>query len=104
MVKKRIKALMPLLQKIEKKFKPEKIILFGSRARSDYLEESDYDLLVIASEFKKTNFHDRAVSIYHLKRNIPASIDIICLTPKEFAKKLKEHGIIREAIKEGIEI
>lgn len=29
---------------------PEKIILFGSRARGDYKEDSDFDLLVVVKE------------------------------------------------------
>ena len=31
-------------------------------------------------------------------------VDIICLTPQELDKKKKEIGIIKEAVREGIEI
>lgn len=36
------------LEKIKALFAPEKIILFGSRARGDHLNDSDIDLLVIS--------------------------------------------------------
>lgn len=34
--------------------------LFGSRARGDYLEESDWDLLIVSPEFAGIPFADRA--------------------------------------------
>jgi len=31
-------------------------------------------------------------------------IEAICYTPQEFARKMKQHGIVRNAVKEGIEL
>lgn len=104
MDRKQIKIILPYLKKIKEEFKPDKVILFGSRARGDYKAESDYDLLIIAKVFKGKNIYDRSVAAYHLKRNVPVAMDIICLTPTEFEKKKKEIGIIQEAAKEGITI
>ena len=46
----------PVLQKIVeiivKELDPDKIILFGSRARGDYKEDSDYDILVLKKGVK----------------------------------------------------
>lgn len=103
MDKKRIKPIIPFIRKVEVRFKPEKIILFGSRARGDYFKDSDYDILIIANSFKKMGLHDRSVSVYHLK-NVPVGMDIICLTPEEFEQKKKQFGTIQQAAKEGIEI
>jgi len=33
-----------------RRYKPRLIVLFGSRARGDWLEHSDYDVLVVADE------------------------------------------------------
>lgn len=44
----RIAPLIPLIAKrIAEQFNPDKIILFGSRARGDHRPDSDVDLLVI---------------------------------------------------------
>ena len=86
------------------KIKPCKIILFGSRARGKAKKDSDYDFLLISPKFKKWEWEERATNMYRLKRNIPAAMDILCLTPSELAKKKKEINIVNEALKEGIEI
>jgi len=36
-----------IVEVIVKEINPDKIILFGSRARGDYKEDSDYDILVL---------------------------------------------------------
>ena len=104
MDRKRIEVIMPYLKKVRKEFKPDRIILFGSRARGDFKKDSDYDILIVAKKFKGINGYDRSVAAYHLKRNIPVAIDIICLTPAEFEKKRKEIGIVQEAVKEGVKL
>ena len=103
MDKKGIKPLIPFIRKIEEDFSPARIILFGSRARGDCHKDSDYDLIIVADSFKKMNFHDRAASIYHIKR-IPVSVDVICYTPEEFAIQSKQLGIVNQALKEGIDV
>jgi len=39
-----------MVQRLVRGFGPEQVILFGSRAREDYDEESDVDLLVVMPE------------------------------------------------------
>ena len=104
MDKKKFQIILPYIKILKEKFKPQKIILFGSRARGDNHKESDYDLLIVAEKFKNINIYERSVAAYHLKRNVPAAMDIICLTPAEFEKRKKEIGIINEAVKEGVMI
>ena len=101
MDKKRIKVLMPFLRKVEKEFHPQKVILFGSRARGDHSKESDYDLLIIADDFHNIHVHDRMTAAYQLKRNIAVAMDLICLTPEEFTTRKKKIGVIQAAAKEG---
>ncbi len=75
------------------------ILLFGSRAKGIAKKNSDYDFLVVSSEFENMDWEERSAKVYFLKRKIPAAMDIICLTPKEFKKR--KFGVINEAIKEG---
>lgn len=55
----------------------DKIILFGSRAREDYKDESDYDLLVL----KKGLINQRPLvqEIYLNFRHIGAPVDVIAV-------------------------
>lgn len=103
MGKEKVKTIRIFLQNIKKTFKPQKILLFGSRARGDALEESDFDLVIVSEKFEGMHEYDRMVSVYALKRE-PVSVDIICLTPAEFRERSHELSVIGEAAKEGIEI
>jgi len=101
--KKTINALKKHIKFLRKSFNPKKIILFGSRARGDALEESDFDLIVVSDSFKGINFRERISKAYWLwdkKQNL----DIICYTPEEFEKKKKQIGLVQQAVKDGIEI
>ncbi len=98
-----LKSLHPFLRLVTKKFHPEKVILFGSRARGDNLLESDYDLLFVSAEFKKYTIYERMVEVYKLQ-DVPVVIDIVCLTPQEFKAQQKIEGVVRDAVREGVEI
>ena len=62
------------------KYKPEKIILFGSLATGRIHEWSDVDLLVV-KETSTRRLYRRAEALKGIERNIP--IDLIILTPEE---------------------
>lgn len=94
------KEVNEFLKLSKEKIKPERIILFGSRARGDYLGGSDYDFIFVSDYFKKYSYHDRVVQMLKLmKKSFPA--DIICLTPEEFEKKKKEISIVKKGVEEG---
>ena len=80
------KAIKSFLKKVKKKFNPKLIILFGSRARDDYLEDGDYDLLIVSEEFKGKNILKRMGELYELLDE-PIEVDLIPLTPEEFKKR-----------------
>ena len=88
---------------LREKFKPQKIILFGSRARGDNLEESDCDIIVVAGTFEGVDFRERIIKAYGMWDK-KQGLDIICYTPKEFERKKKQIGIVQQAVKEGIEL
>lgn len=88
---------------IKKVYKPEKIILFGSRAREDNFRTSDFDFIIVSKKFAGTPFMQRLPKMYDYW-NEDVDIEPICYTPEEFTRKSREHGIVRKAIKEGIEL
>lgn len=86
----------------------ESIILFGSRARGDFEEESDYDILIIT---KNEDFKQRFVEIWEkvyqaLHLGFPtASFDLIIKSSRQFEEeKDVVNTIANEAYAEGKEL
>ena len=96
-------GLKEFLKKVSKDFKIEKFLLFGSRARKDFSEDSDIDLIIVSKDFEEIGFFDR-VKKMHSYWEIDLPVDFICYTLKEFNDLKKRITIVREALKEGIEI
>lgn len=82
---------------------PDKIILFGSRARGEEKPDSDYDILVIKSGIESER--QIAQSIYVNLIGIKAKVDIIVKTPENLENSTKRLvSATKEAINEGIVI
>ena len=107
MVRKPDKVTLQLLRQhlifLKKKFKPEQVILFGSRARGDNLKESDIDIMVISKQFALIPFRERMAQAYGYW-NKRIDLEQICYTPEEVEVKKKQIGIVQQALKEGIRI
>jgi len=104
MDKKADPKIIDFLKRAKRKFNIQKAIFFGSRARGDYLKDSDYDIILVSPDFKGIFFTKRISLMYSFWKYYPLEIEPLCYTPEEFKIKSKEHGIIRQAIKEGIEL
>lgn len=92
--------LSEVVERIVRKFHPEKIILFGSWARGTAREDSDLDLLVVLPRVE----HKRKVAIEVLRvlNGLPISKDVIVTTPEEIRERGKVLGdILRPALEEG---
>jgi predicted nucleotidyltransferase len=91
------------LKKVRRRFSPVVVILFGSRSRGEYLKQSDYDLIIVSKKFEGMHFLER---IYQLLEfwDCDADVDLLPYTPDEFKKKKEEIGIVKEAVKEGMEV
>ena len=84
---------------ILKPYDPERIILFGSRARGEADEHSDYDLIII----KRTDrpFLDRLHDMVPYLREITRPADILVYTPEEF-ERMGETGLGWIVRQEGV--
>jgi len=89
---------------VKKNIHPCRIILFGSRATGKAKKQSDYDFLLISPQFKKWEWEERSARMYNLKKDIPAAMDFLCLTPEEYEYKKNKIGIVQQATKEGIDV
>ncbi|MBI2499165.1 nucleotidyltransferase domain-containing protein [Candidatus Woesearchaeota archaeon] len=77
--------------------------LFGSRARGKAHRWSDVDLIIVSKKFKKLTFRKRVTKMYDYWY-LDYPVDFLCYTPEEFERKKKEYGIVKQAVKEGIEL
>ncbi|MFQ5421532.1 MAG: nucleotidyltransferase domain-containing protein [Anaerolineae bacterium] len=64
---------------------PERIYLFGSRARGQNRTDSDYDLLIILPESDLPR-HRREAHAYDLLWGIPIPVDLLVMTRSEFQR------------------
>jgi uncharacterized protein len=87
-------------KKLIKKYDPEQIILYGSRARGDNLIESDIDLIIVSKKFKNIKWPIRIGKVAELWEGT-IEIEPLCYTPEEFEIKKKQIGIVQQALKEG---
>ena len=98
-----IKILREFKSETNKDLPIRKMFLFGSRAKGNSHKWSDVDLVIVSDKFKKLRFRERATKMYDYW-DIDYPVDFLCYTPEEFNKLKKEVTIVREAVKNGIEI
>lgn len=83
-----------------KKFKVEKIILFGSYAKGTETRKSDLDIIFIKDTKKR--FLDRIYPIFkELAHKVHIPLELFVYTPSEFKKMQEESKFIKKAVKEG---
>jgi predicted nucleotidyltransferase len=81
-------------------YRPQKIVLFGSRARGDADVESDLDLIIIKET--PARFLDRLGEVYDLLAGF-GNIDILVYTPQEVTDMLaRGNAFLEDALAEGI--
>lgn len=89
------------LARLVRALRPERVVLFGSRARGDHRANSDYDLLIVSKRFRGVRWIERAPRAIRLW-DLPVDLETICLTPEEFRERSKEISIVGEAVREGV--
>jgi len=94
------KEIESITQQILSKYKPEKVILFGSAARGKFSADSDADFLIIKKETPLYGA-DRIRELSRLiERNIP--VDFFIYRPEEFDQRLEMGDpFLKVILKEG---
>ena len=86
---------------IADEFEPERIILFGSRAKGDGRPDSDVDLLVVMPD--GTDETLTTVAMHAVLHHMPLPKDIIVSTPSAMARRGRVQGnILYEGLREGV--
>ena len=81
-----------LTQRIVAQFAPEPVILFGSRARGDANERSDYDLCVVMDTPVRYGY--RAAAIKEALRPLAQDVDVVVYTPVEYERRRDDVGTL----------
>ncbi len=93
-------AVAKLTQRIVERFQPQRLILFGSRARGEARDDSDFDLLIVSPSEEPR--WQRTVPVYRALAGLGISKEIVWWTPDEIAEW---HGVkahfINTALREG---
>ena len=94
----------PLLHEIVRRIlaagNPQKIVLFGSRARGDSRPDSDLDLLII--EESSLPRHRRSVPYLRALLGMGSAKDVLVYTPLEVAAwTAVPHAFVTTALREG---
>ncbi|MDR1323242.1 MAG: nucleotidyltransferase domain-containing protein [Candidatus Margulisbacteria bacterium] len=77
---------------------PEKILLFGSRARGDHTKNSDIDILILKKKLK--NARKLTANLYKsfLAENISVPVDLFAVDYDRYAELKNESGYIYKTI------
>lgn len=92
--------LQEVVHRIRATAKPERIILFGSRARGDEGGDSDLDILIIMdSDLPR---YKRPVPFYEALSGLGVAKDIVVYTPSEVEDwKTASCSLVATALREG---
>ncbi len=96
-----MKTMRWLVDKILSQYNVHAIILFGSRARGDWLPSSDYDILIVA-DFDKS-FLDRSYELTELIEGTGLAVEFHPYTLEE-VKDMLSRGVVSivDALEEGV--
>lgn len=96
------KICQEIVRYVQEAASPRKIVLFGSRARGDGDENSDYDLLVVKDEIKSRSEETHQISVALMA--LPIFADVLVRSAEEdrkyqqirigFQKRLMEDGVV----------
>lgn len=80
---------------------PDKVIIFGSRARGDHRPDSDLDILVIQESSEPR--YKRSASHYGALASLPIEVDVLVYTPREVLEWSRvPQAFVTTAIREGV--
>lgn len=92
-----------IVDRLVRRFDPERIVLFGSRARGDARPDSDIDLLVVLSSFESAR--KTRISMLSELRDLKVSVDVMVTTPADLERRASIPSIpLHTVVQEGREV
>src|SRR5262245_44687537 len=83
--------LAEIVRRLQREFSPQRVYLFGSRARGDSGPDSDYDLMVVLNE-RTAPMHKLAQRAHALMWDLDVSADILVWGSEEFDGRIHLHA------------
>jgi predicted nucleotidyltransferase len=88
---------------IVREYEPDKIILFGSRARGDALPDSDIDILVVSDREKDLPRYKRGLEVRLKLAAVRVPKDILFYTHGDFGKwRTVRQSFVSAVLREGV--
>ena len=92
--------LRQIVDRVRRVADPQRIVLFGSQARSEARENSDFDILVVWSS--QAPRFQRSAPIYAALADLPIEVEVVVYTPTEIEEWSKvPQAFVTTAIREG---
>lgn len=92
-----------IVRRIVETANPDKVILFGSRARGEARPNSDFDVLVIKPSNEPR--YRRSISLYVAVADLPVEVEVMVYTPEEVEEwKEVPQAFVTTAVREGTTI
>jgi predicted nucleotidyltransferase len=92
-----------IVRRIVEAVGPDRIIVFGSRARGDARPDSDFDVLVIKKSDEPR--YRRAVPLYMALADLPVEVEVMVYTPEEVEEWSQvPQAFVTTAVREGTTI
>ena len=85
------------LENVKKKFTPQHVYVFGSRATGRARPDSDWDFIIVSEKFSGVDGYRRAVEVYRLSTG-DFAFDVLCFTPEEFEAKKAEPSLVQQSL------
>ena len=76
-------ALVRIIERLVEAYQPDRIYLFGSKARGDYGPDSDFDLMVVVPDDAPED-HKRSRLAYERLRGTGTAADVLVWTCRRF--------------------
>jgi predicted nucleotidyltransferase len=94
--------LQAIVETIVQVAQPERVILFGSRAKGTARDESDYDFLVVVRGIRNEREVSRRIYRALMDKRVGAAVDVVVVN----TGTLEQHGespyyIYQQALREG---
>jgi uncharacterized protein len=102
-VKDEAQQIAQIVDRIVAAAQPDKVILFGSRARGEARPNSDFDVLVIKESDEPR--YRRSVPLYVALADLPVEVEVIVYTPEEVEDWSQvPQAFVTTAVREGTTI
>ena len=93
--------LAEVVARIRDAVQPERVILFGSRARDEAHVESDYDFLIIKESDQPR--YRRSGPLYTALADLPVEVEVVVYTPEEVQEwSAVPEAFVTTALREGL--